>query len=101
MEALDDLAEALLPRTRSGAGLEVALDAPALEAQPPAAGLAGCCAGRPSTPERPAAELFAVHVAALVSVLLGTVRGEVQLPGHLTAYRTGDTLRFRRTAVAG
>ena len=49
----------------------------------------------------PGGELFAVHVAALFSVLIGTVRGEVQLPGHLTAYRSGDSLRFRRTAVGG
>ena len=100
MEALDDLAEALLAAARTGTGLEVSLDAPALEAQPPALvsrvlRRAALDAGAPS------GELFAVHVAALFSVLLGTVRGEVQLPGHLTAYRTGDALRFRRTAVAG
>ncbi len=99
-EALDDLAEALLDRTRSGTGLEVALDASALEAQPPA--LVSRVLRRAALDAgAPAAELFAVHVAALSGVLHGTVRGEVQLPGHLTAYRAGDTLRFRRTAVAG
>ena len=32
----------------------------------------------------------------------GAVRHkEIQLPGHVTAYRDGDLLRFRRTAVTG
>jgi len=100
MEALDELAGALLAQTRTGTGLEVALDVPALSAQPPALvsrvlRRAALDAGAPGD------ELFAVHVTALFSVLIGTVRGEVQLPGHLTAYRSGDSLRFRRTAVGG
>jgi tRNA(Ile)-lysidine synthase len=47
-------------------------------------------------------ELFRVHVAALVELVhgLGTPR-EIQLPGHVTAYRDGDYVRFRPTAVAG
>jgi tRNA(Ile)-lysidine synthase len=50
----------------------------------------------------PPAELAKVHLDALVG-LVARPRGEVQLPGHLTAYRDGDRLRFRRTAggVAG
>jgi tRNA(Ile)-lysidine synthase len=100
MEALDDLAEELLARARTGAGLEVALDVPLLEAQPPA--LVSRVLRRAALDAgAPGGELFAVHVAALFSILLGTVRGEVQLPGHLTAYRSGDSLLFRRTAVAG
>ena len=38
---------------------------------------------------------------ALADLVSGAVRGEVQLPGHLTAYLDGDTLGFRTTAVAG
>jgi tRNA(Ile)-lysidine synthase len=46
-----------------------------------------------------ASELYHLHVVALRSVLHGSIRGEVQLPGHLTAHRTEDHLRFRRTTV--
>lgn len=45
-------------------------------------------------------ELFHVHVTALIDLAAGDVRGEVQLPGHVTAYRDGDHLRFRRTPVS-
>ena len=100
MEALDDLADALLERVRTGTSLEVVLDVPTLSAQPPA--LVSRVLRRAALDAgAPGGELFAVHVAALFSVLLGTVRGEVQLPGLLTAYRSGDSLRFRRTAVGG
>lgn len=47
------------------------------------------------------AELFHVHVTALHRLASGTLTGEVQLPGHLTAYRDRSHLRFRPTAVAG
>lgn len=53
--------------------------------------LAGC----------PPSELFAVHIEALVGLVAGTVRGEIQLPGAVTAYRDGSSLKFRPTAVAG
>jgi tRNA(Ile)-lysidine synthase len=48
------------------------------------------------------AELSKAHVDALVG-LVQRRHGEVQLPGHLTAFRDGDRLRFRRTSggVAG
>jgi tRNA(Ile)-lysidine synthase len=46
-------------------------------------------------------ELFHVHVSALHQLALGAISGEVQLPGHVTAYRDGSHLRFRPTAVAG
>jgi tRNA(Ile)-lysidine synthase len=42
-------------------------------------------------------ELFHVHVTALRALASREVRGEVQLPGHLTAYVEDGTLRFRRT----
>lgn len=47
------------------------------------------------------AELFHVHVTALHRLASGALRGEVQLPGHVTAYRDRSHLRFRPTAVAG
>ena len=49
----------------------------------------------------PASELFRVHVTAMGRLLSATDAGEVQLPGHVTAFRAGDRLRFRRTAVQG
>jgi len=45
------------------------------------------------------AELFHVHVRALVDLAAGEARGQVQLPGHVTAYCEAGRLRFRRTAV--
>ncbi len=45
-------------------------------------------------------ELFLVHVTALVDLAAGDLRGEVQLPGHLTAYRDRDHLFFRSTPVS-
>ena len=49
----------------------------------------------------PAAELFHVHVVALAQLVAarrpGSGHGDVQLPGHVTAYRDGDLLRFRST----
>lgn len=44
-------------------------------------------------------ELFHVHVRALVDLAAKEIRGEVQLPGHVTAYRDGGHLRFRPTPV--
>jgi tRNA(Ile)-lysidine synthase len=53
----------------------------------------------------PASELFRVHVVALGEMVEGhesAVRHkQIQLPGHVTAYREGDLLKFRRTAVSG
>jgi tRNA(Ile)-lysidine synthase len=43
------------------------------------------------------AELFHVHVRALLDLASGDLRGEVQLPGHVTAYRQEGHLRFRPT----
>ncbi len=45
-------------------------------------------------------ELFHVHVTRPARARWsGTLRGDVQLPGHVTAYRDGDHLLFRPTAV--
>lgn len=50
----------------------------------------------------PAAELFRVHTLALADLVRGpAARRQVQLPGHVTAYRDGDSLRFGRTPVGG
>ncbi len=100
MEALDDLAEARLATVRSGAGPELSVNVDALRSQPTAIlgrvlRLAALEAGSR------ASELFAVHVEALSGLVLGTLRGEVQLPCNVTAYRSEDHLRFRRTAVGG
>lgn len=49
------------------------------------------------------AELFRVHVQALQDLVTGAVRGEIQLPGHVTAHLTADPdgghLGFRATSV--
>ena len=45
-------------------------------------------------------ELFHVHVRALVDLATGELHGEVQLPGHVTAYRDRGHLRFRPTPVS-
>lgn len=45
-------------------------------------------------------ELTRSHVLAVVEVVLGPDGGkQIQLPGHVTAYREGGLLRFRRTSV--
>jgi tRNA(Ile)-lysidine synthase len=98
--ALDDLAGAVLRE----AAREGALECSRLGAEPravvvrvlrAAAQAAGC----------PDAELFRVHVLGMVELAVGPpgpVRGkQVRLPGHVTAFRDGDWLRFRRTPVAG
>jgi tRNA(Ile)-lysidine synthase len=45
------------------------------------------------------AELFHVHVTALHALATGATSGDVQLPGHLTAYIGDGHLRFRPTVV--
>ena len=45
------------------------------------------------------AELFHVHVTALRDLVDGALRGEVQLPGHVTAYVADGRLSFRPTRV--
>ena len=94
MEELDRQAEELLLAARDAEGLVLAR----LDGQPePILGrvlrLASLDAGAP------ASELVHVHVEALRGLLRGSLRGDVQLPGHLTAYLGEDHLRFRRTSV--
>ncbi|MCW2767455.1 MAG: tilS [Nocardioides sp.] len=92
MEALDGLAGHLYAEVRAPHGVATG----ALEAHPSALvtrvlRLAALEAGSP------ASELFRVHVNAMADLVHGPARGEVQLPGHVTAYRTEDRLLFRRT----
>jgi tRNA(Ile)-lysidine synthase len=98
MEHLDDLAARAFGELSSGEGLGLRVRAGALESSGDAIidrvlRLAALEAGSP------ASELFAVHVDALVDVILGHGRRgkQVQLPGHVTAYRDGGDLAFRRT----
>ena len=96
MQALDDLADLAFLEARVGDGLDTA----ALTEQPEAVRsrvlrLAALAAGSPRS------ELFHVHVRALDGLTHGRVRGEVQLPGHVTAVRDGDHLRFRPTEPLG
>ena len=93
MEALDEIAERHLEWARQG-GDEVRLDA--LRSEPDAivsrvlrqAALDAGAIG---------SELFAVHVNALHDLVAGRLRGEVHLPGHLTAYLDQGRIRFRAT----
>jgi tRNA(Ile)-lysidine synthase len=97
MEALDDLAaEALATHYDDEAGLQVAPVRTLAQAVRTrmlrlAALRAGC----------PPGELFAVHVDALERQVWNADRlpKEIQLPGHVTAYREGDHLRWRRGPV--
>jgi tRNA(Ile)-lysidine synthase len=97
--------DALADRVYDDLAHDGALECPRLEVEPPgvlhrvlrlAALGAGC----------PPSELFRVHVlsiAELVHEPADRRRGDkqIRLPGHVTAYRDGDWLRFRRTPVAG
>jgi tRNA(Ile)-lysidine synthase len=97
LEALDHLGDEAYARAFDG---EV-LDLEALRSQPPAivsrvVRRAALAAGSP------ASELFRVHVQALVRLTSPEGRGkQVQLPGHVSAHRVGDTIRFAPTPVAG
>jgi len=104
VDALDDLAAQALDEARAGTdgqegfgiqGLEQLEQAILFRALRSAALEAGARAS----------ELFYEHVLAVSGLVLdpeSSVRHkQVQLPGHVTAYRDGDWLRFRPTAVSG
>jgi tRNA(Ile)-lysidine synthase len=91
--SLDDRAEVVLQEVRVGDGL----DTSALESLDPATQhrvvrMASIQAGAlPS-------ELTRDHVLAVSDLLYGASDPrQIQLPGHVTAYREGTVLRFRRT----
>jgi tRNA(Ile)-lysidine synthase len=97
--------DALARQVHDDVARDGALECPRLEVQPAAVLLrvlrlaalqAGC----------PPSELSRLHVLAVSELVRGPAerrRGnrQIRLPGHLTAYRDGDWLRFRRTPVAG
>jgi tRNA(Ile)-lysidine synthase len=97
VELLDELAAAAYAEVRADEGVDVTR----LAEQRPAVThrvlrLAALDAGAADS------ELFRVHVLALAALLGPQPRpGEVQLPGRVTATRSGDTLTFRPTLVEG
>jgi tRNA(Ile)-lysidine synthase len=98
MESLDELAVTAFQDRRGRArGLDIRLDLDELAEDLPAIAarvlrLAALEAGSP------ASELFAVHINALEGIADGSLQGQVQLPGHVTAYREDGELAFRRTS---
>ena len=94
LEGLDELAAQALGEVRTPDG---GLDTAALRSRPAAVSsrvlrLAAVDAGSPPS------ELFHVHVQALVDLMSGQPRRQVQLPGHVTAYLDPDrVLHFHRT----
>jgi tRNA(Ile)-lysidine synthase len=94
VEALDAIAEATLARLATPEGIPLrplydeyrAIASRVLR-------LAAIAAGAIDS------ELFHVHVMALMGLATGTVRGQVQLPGHVTAFRRDGHLTFRRTGA--
>ena len=97
MDLLDELARAAYVELRGEDGLETkaVADLP-WATQSRVLRLAALDAG--STPS----ELFHVHVVALGRLLHSTGSGgEVQLPGHVSAFKEDGRLRFRRTPVQG
>jgi tRNA(Ile)-lysidine synthase len=100
-ELLDQIADATYDELRAGDGLPVKelADLP-LAIRTRVLRMAALDAGSP------ASELFHVHVVALGQLVRAAGSGgETQLPGHVTAYRSGTgeagRLLFRPTAVQG
>jgi tRNA(Ile)-lysidine synthase len=91
VEALDALAEAAYQRVVDEAGV---LLEPLHDEHPAIASrVLRAAAVRAGAVD---SELFHVHVRALADLASGRVRGEVRLPGHVTAIRDGGRLRFDR-----
>ncbi|NYI99460.1 tRNA(Ile)-lysidine synthase [Nocardioides thalensis] len=94
VEALDALAQAAYDELRGGDGLPLdALHDHYRAIASRVLRLAALDAGATDS------ELFHAHVRALVDLAAGRTRGDVQLPGHVTAYVEDRCLRFRTTAV--
>jgi tRNA(Ile)-lysidine synthase len=94
--SLDDRAEHSLQELRVGDGL----DTSALETLDPATKhrvIRRACIEAGAIPS----ELTREHVLAVAEIVYGARDArQIQLPGHVTAYREGNVLRFRRTVVA-
>ncbi len=101
VEALDEIAAKVL---RDGADATAPWSAGSSRRRPSPCS-AGCCGSRPSRRARRPRSCSASTCSrwrGMVEGPEGAVRNkEIQLPGHVTAYRDGDLLRFRRTAVTG
>ena len=93
LAALEEIADEALQRARADGG---GIDAARLGTESPAIvsrvlRRAAVAAGAPST------ELGKQHVDALVGLVHGARDRQLQLPGQLTAYLDGSTVRFRPT----
>jgi tRNA(Ile)-lysidine synthase len=91
--SLDERAEAVLQEVRVGDGFATSM----LEPLDPATEhrvIRMACIEAGAIPS----ELTRDHVLAVSDIVYGARdHRQIQLPGHLTAYRDGDLLRFRRT----
>ncbi len=96
-EALDAWADGVLQEASASDG---ALDLATLAGLPPAVRtrVLRAAALRAGSP---ASELFHVHVTALDRLVRGLVRGQVQLPGHVTGSLAAGVLRFAATVTPG
>ncbi|MFC5176643.1 tRNA lysidine(34) synthetase TilS [Nocardioides taihuensis] len=99
LDTLDDLADALAGAATTADGIDLGV----LADQPDAL-VSRVLRGAALAAGAPAAELFAVHVDALLELARGRLRGagggQVQLPGGVTAHRAADRLLFTATPVA-
>ena len=91
VEALDALADAAFERARAAGGLDLAVLRD--EHRAVASRVLRLAAVRAGAID---SELFHVHVRALLDLAEGRARGEVQLPGHVSAVRDGGRLVFRK-----
>ena len=93
--ALEELADEALEAARTG---DRGLDTELLRTRPRAISTRVLHRAAISAGARPA-ELTKQHVDALLDLMQGPRGRELQLPGHVTAYRDGSTIRFRPTAT--
>ncbi len=93
MEVLEDMAENVLARGRIDDGLDLS----AIVDAPPAL-LTRVVRRVAIEAGAIASELTRAHVLAVLAAGTGK---EIQLPGHVTAYRVGGELRFRMTGPVG
>ncbi len=98
--ALDELAGRVLDEVREGDGVDIGR-----LGSHPSAVVRRALRSAAVDAGSPPAELFRSHVLAMADLVHGPpgpVAGkQIRLPGHVTAFREGDRLRFRRTPVAG
>lgn len=95
LTALEELADDALEEARSADG---GIDAGRLGTRPPAIVSRVLRRAAVAAGARPA-ELTKQHVDALVDLMLDPRGRQLQLPGHVTAYTDGRTMRFRPTGT--